>query len=52
MPAPVPAKAELLMHSWQKHWEGIGTDDADADAVTNAIDDCRAAVVENIQSLR
>jgi len=51
MPAPVPAKAEVLMQSWQKHWEGIGTEDADADAVTNAIDDCRAAVVENIQSL-
>ena len=52
MPAPVPAKAKVLMQTWQKHWEGIGTDDADADAVTNAIDDCRAAVVQNIQSLR
>src|SRR5579859_3948954 len=52
MPAPVPVKAEALMQSWQKHWEGIGTEDADADAVTNAIDDCRAAVVENLQSLR
>jgi hypothetical protein len=52
MPAPVPAKAEALMQSWQKHWEGIGTKDEDADAVTDALDDCRAAVVATIQTLR
>ena len=52
MPAPVPAKAEVLMQSWQNHWEGIGTRDADADAVTDAVDDCRAAVVETIRTLR
>jgi len=52
MPAPVPLKAEALMQSWQKHWEGIGTRDEDADAVTDALDDCRAAVVASIQTLR
>jgi hypothetical protein len=52
MPAPVPAKAEVLMQSWQIHWEGIGTQDADADAVTDAVDDCRAAVVATIRTLR
>ena len=52
MPAPVPAKAEMLMQSWKNHWEGIGTRDEDADAVTDAIDDCRAAVVETIRRLR
>ena len=52
MPAPVPARAEMLMQSWQKHWEGIGTHDADADAVTDAIDACRTAVVETIRALR
>ena len=52
MPAPVSAKAELLMQTWKDHWEGIGTRDGDADAVTDAIDDCRAAVVETIQTLR
>jgi hypothetical protein len=51
MPAPVPAKAEALMQSWQKHWEGIGTRDEDADAITDALDECRAAVVETVQSL-
>jgi hypothetical protein len=35
MPAPIPAKAEALMQSWQKHWEGIGTRDGDADAITD-----------------
>ena len=52
MPVPVPAKAEALMQSWQKHWEGIGTKDADADAVTDALDDCRAAVVATLRALR
>jgi hypothetical protein len=52
MPAPVPAKAEVLMQRWQNHWEGIGTKDADADAVTDALDDCRAAVVQTIRTLR
>jgi hypothetical protein len=51
MPAPVPAKAEALMQSWQKHWEGIGTRDEDADAITDALDECRAAVVETVRSL-
>jgi hypothetical protein len=51
MPAPVPAKAEALMQSWQKHWEGIGTRDEDADAITDALDDCRAAVVATVRSL-
>ena len=48
MPAPVPTRAEALMQSWQKHWEGIGTRDEDADAVTDALDACRAAVVATL----
>jgi hypothetical protein len=52
MPPPVPAKAEALMQSWQKHWEGIGTRDTDADAATDALDDCRAAVVQSIRAIR
>jgi hypothetical protein len=51
MPAPIPAKAETLMRSWQKHWEGIGTRDEDADAITDALDECRAAVVATVRSL-
>ena len=52
LPAPVAARAEALMASWKEHWQGIGTEDADADAVTDAIDDCRAAVVATVRSLR
>jgi hypothetical protein len=51
MPAPVPAKAEVLMQSWKNHWEGIGTRDDDAEAVTDAVDDCRATVVDAIRRL-
>ena len=51
MPPPVPAKTAALMQSWQKHWEGVGTHDEDADAITDALDECRAAVVETVRSL-
>jgi hypothetical protein len=51
MPAPVPAKAEALMKSWKEHWEGVGTRDEDADAIDDALDACRAAVVETVRSL-
>jgi hypothetical protein len=51
MPAPVPAKAEALMKAWKDHWEGIGTRDEDADAITDAVDECRAAVVATVRSL-
>ena len=51
MPAPVPAKAEALLQSWKNHWEGIGTRDEDADAITDALDECRAAVVASVRSL-
>ena len=51
MPPPVPAKAEALLQSWQKHWEGIGTKDEDADAITDALDECREAVVQTLRSL-
>lgn len=51
MPAPVPERAEALMQSWQKHWEGIGTQDEDADAITDALDDCRSAVVATVRAL-
>jgi hypothetical protein len=51
MPAPVPSKAEALMQSWKNHWEGIGTSDEDADAITDALDECRAAVVETVRTL-
>jgi hypothetical protein len=51
MPPPIPAKAETLMRSWQEHWEGIGRRDEDADAITDALDECRAAVVATVRSL-
>jgi hypothetical protein len=34
------------MQSTQNHWEGIGSRDEDADSITDALDDCRAAVVD------
>jgi len=51
MPEPVPARAHELLQAWRDHWEKIGTDEADADAVSNAVERCRAAVVERLKTL-
>lgn len=45
MPAPVPARALELQAAWREHWEGLGRTDADAEAISDAVDRCRAAVV-------
>src|SRR5579872_1437404 len=52
MPAPIPMRANELLVAWRNHWEGLAINDADADAITDALDACRAAVVANIQALR
>lgn len=51
MPAPVPARAQELLAAWRDHWERLGTDDAEAEAVSDALDRCRAAVVAAVKSL-
>lgn len=52
MPAPVPMHALALLNAWRDHWEGLGTNDADADAITNALDADRAAVIDALRALR
>lgn len=51
MPAPVPARAEQLFAAWRDHWERLGSDDADAEAISDAVDRCRAAVVAVVKTL-
>lgn len=51
MPEPVPTRAQALLEAWRDHWEKLGTDDADADAVSDAIEQCRMAVVERLKSI-
>jgi hypothetical protein len=52
MPAPVPTYSMALLDAWRDHWEGLGSSDADADAIISALDADRAAVVASLQSLR
>ena len=52
MPPPVPTKDQALLDAWSQNWEGLGADDDAALAITNAIDDDRAAVVTTLQTLR
>jgi hypothetical protein len=44
--------AMALLNAWRDHWEGLGSNDSDADAITNALDADRAAVVASLRSLR
>ena len=51
MPEPVPTRAHELLAAWRDHWERLGTDEADADAVSGAVERCRAAVVARLKTL-
>lgn len=51
MPAPVPARAQELLAAWRDHWEQLGASDGDAEAISDAVDRCRAAVVAAVKSL-
>jgi hypothetical protein len=52
MPAPIPARAQGLLEIWRDHWEGLGAHESDAEAIDDALDACRAAVVEALRSLQ
>jgi hypothetical protein len=52
MPASVAARAQALLEIWRDHWEGLGQRDADADAISDAVDACRASVVATLKTLR
>jgi hypothetical protein len=52
MPAPVRVQAASLLATWRDHWEGLmSTQDTDADAISNALEACRAAVVTQLRAL-
>ena len=51
MPAPVPQRAQALIDTWRDHWEKLGRDDADADAISDAVESCRAAVVASLKRI-
>lgn len=52
MPTNVAACANSLHDVWRDHWEGLGTRDADAEAIANTLDHCRAEVVSVLKALR
>ena len=51
MPAPVRARSAELQAAWRDHWEQLGQTDADAEAISDAVDRCRAAVVAVLHTL-
>jgi hypothetical protein len=52
MPAPVQARAAALLVAWRDHWEGLtANQDTDADAISDALEACRGAVVAELRTL-
>jgi len=52
MPAPVQARAADLLTAWRNHWEGLmASPDTDADAISDALEACRGAVVTELRAL-
>jgi len=52
MPAPVQARAADLLVAWRNHWEGLmAPGDTDADAISDALEACRRAVVSELRAL-
>jgi hypothetical protein len=51
MPAPMPALAHELLEKWRDHFEALGVHDADAEAISDVIDRCRASVVTALKAL-
>jgi hypothetical protein len=51
MPEPVRARAQELLDVWREHFEQLGRDDAGAEAISDAVDRCRGAVVAELKRL-
>lgn len=51
VPEPVPSRAHQLMTVWREHWEELGRDDKGADAISDAVEQCRTAVVATLRQL-
>lgn len=48
---PVQTQAQALLDVWGEHWEGLGTQQASADAIVAALDSTRMATIELLRSL-
>jgi len=48
---PVQHQADTLLEVWGNHWQGLGEEQASADAVVAALDGTRVATVELLRSL-
>jgi hypothetical protein len=51
LPPPATESADELIKIWGDHWQGLGSNQESADAITNAIDNTRNNTLELLQSL-
>jgi hypothetical protein len=51
MPDPANTSSAELVGRWRKAWSGLGTDDAAAKSISDAIDACREDVLEVLAGL-
>lgn len=52
LPPPATESASSLAETWGDHWQGLGSNQASADAITGAIDNTRNDTLELLQSLK
>ena len=48
---PLPASATTLAEAWSRHWQGLGSNQASADAILESIEDVRDDARELLRSL-
>jgi len=51
LPGTVPESTEQLVEDWGENWQGMGLQQASADAIPRAIDDTRDETLDLIRSL-
>tara|TARA_R110000822_G_scaffold59736_29_gene149132 strand:+ start:8421 stop:8858 length:438 start_codon:yes stop_codon:yes gene_type:complete len=51
LPTPVPESTKELTDTWGYHWQGLGSNQDSADAITQAIDNSRNNTLALLQSL-
>lgn len=48
---PLPASSAILAEAWSSHWQGLGSNQASADAILDSIEDVRNDARELLRSL-
>lgn len=51
MPVPLQASAGSLHATWEREWQGLGSNDTSIVAIETALDDVRGGILDTLESL-